>query len=109
MTDRERLIGLIGGTHYGINTCSTIKVNFQRGFIEKITDHLLANGVTARQWVSVEENLPKSNTIVLVFVRGYVDIGWYDGNHDEWRASIAILDNTEVTHWMPLPQPPKGE
>ena len=46
MTDREKLIELIGGTRYGIKNCSTVGTNFQRGFIEKIANNLLANGVT---------------------------------------------------------------
>ena len=62
-----------------------------------------------QEWISVKDRLPIPDTIVLVFVRGYVEIGWYDGNHDEWRTGIATLDNCEVTHWMPLPQLPKGE
>jgi hypothetical protein len=46
MTDKEKLIELIGGTRYGIENRSTVGVNFQRGFIEKIANYLLANGVT---------------------------------------------------------------
>ena len=60
-------------------------------------------------WISVNDRLPKSNTMVLVFVRGYADIGWYDGEHDEWRTGMITLDNSEITHWMPLPEPPKED
>lgn len=45
MNETEKLIELIGGTRYGIENCSTVGANFQRGFIEKIANHLLANGV----------------------------------------------------------------
>ena len=41
---REKLIELIGSTEYGNG--SLIGNNFQKGFIEKIADHLIANGVT---------------------------------------------------------------
>lgn len=34
-----------------------------------------------------------------------VAIGRYDGRWD-WHK---LQDNEQVTHWMPLPQPPKGE
>lgn len=41
---REKLIELIGSTEYGNG--SLIGNNFQKGFIEKMADHLIANGVT---------------------------------------------------------------
>ena len=40
---REKLIELIGSVQYGND--SLIGNNFQKGFIEKIADHLIANGV----------------------------------------------------------------
>ena len=43
-TMREKLIELICSTEYGNG--SLIGNNFQKGFIEKIADHLIANGVT---------------------------------------------------------------
>lgn len=43
MTDREKLIELLGSTKYGNG--SLIGKNFQEGFIAKIADHLLASGV----------------------------------------------------------------
>jgi hypothetical protein len=43
MADRENLIELIGATPYGNNT---VGKNFQEGFIAKIADNLIANGVT---------------------------------------------------------------
>lgn len=40
---REKLIELVGSTEYGNG--SLVGKNFQEGFIAKIADHLLANGV----------------------------------------------------------------
>lgn len=45
MNETEKLIELIGGTRYGNENRSSVGTNFQRGFIEKIANHLLANGV----------------------------------------------------------------
>lgn len=42
--EREKLIKLICSTEYGNG--SLIGKNFQKGFIEKIADNLIANGVT---------------------------------------------------------------
>ena len=55
---RDKMIELIGSTEYGNK--SLIGHNFQKGFIEKIADHLIANGVTIQKWIPVTERLPKS-------------------------------------------------
>lgn len=60
------------------------------------------------QWISCAERLPDENQEVLcltpdgsfrVFGWTYIDWMWFDDN--EWR------DEKDVTHWMPLPEPPK--
>lgn len=54
MTDREKLIELIGSTHYGKENGSLVSENFQLGFIEKIADHLIEGGVAVQktgQWI----------------------------------------------------------
>ena len=47
MDVREKLIELIGSTEYGNG--SLVGNNFQKGFIEKIASHLIANGVTVQE------------------------------------------------------------
>lgn len=49
---KEKLIELICSTEYG--NSSLIGNNFQKGFIEKIADHLIANGVTLQKVITVE-------------------------------------------------------
>ena len=46
MTDREKLIALIATTKYGRDGNSVLGANFQPGFIQKIADNLIGNGVT---------------------------------------------------------------
>ena len=92
--------------------------------IYEFADCLLANGVTVQEWISVNDRLPEEsgNYIVccddsscsygegiwyssdVVVVSEYYEGSWiwYEGG-TEWS-----LENI-VTHWMPLPQPPKGE
>ena len=75
--------------------------------IEAVADYLLDSGVTVQEWISVKDSLPKDDEIVTICTeKGFVYAGELIG--DTW-----FLDNdswTEnVTHWMPLPQPPKGE
>lgn len=66
-----------------------------------------ALGVTAQEWISVKDMLPKNNEIVIIctdknFIYAGELIGdtWFLDN-DSWTAT--------VTHWMPLPQPPNGD
>ena len=73
----------------------------------KITENLLENGVTVQEWISVKDELPDDDEIVIIctdenFIYAGELIGdtWFLDN-DSWTAT--------VTHWMPLPQPPKGE
>ena len=77
---------------------------------EFIADLMIANGVTMQEWVSVKDGLPKNGKEgVLIALRwGEVDIGWCeDGRWDS--EFVNEYEDGEVTHWMPLPQPPKGE
>ena len=67
-------------------------------------DHLIANGVTVNEWISVEERLPEKNSAVIVCTRTenvFQALYRYDG----WDLLEAIA--AKITHWMPLPQPPK--
>jgi Lar family restriction alleviation protein len=62
------------------------------------------------QWISVEDRLPEINQYVDIFI-GNVELLEEDffGKHfyDETTDTVYYL--TEVTHWMPKPQPPKEE
>ena len=62
------------------------------------------------EWISVTERLPESGKeSVLIDLRwGEVDIGWCEDGR--WRSEfVNEYEDGEVTHWMPLPNPPKGE
>ena len=77
--------------------------------IEAVADYLLDSGVTVQEWVSVKDGLPESGKeSVLIALRwGEVDIGWCEDGR--WRSEfVNEYEEGEVTHWMLLPQPPKG-
>lgn len=81
-----------------------------RHWAEVIADGLIANGVTVQEWISVDDRLPENGKEgVLIALRWReVDIGWCeDGRWDS--EFVNEYEDGEVTHWMPLPQPPKGE
>ena len=62
------------------------------------------------RWISVEERLPEPHTRVIGFMAWksimtveYQNGHWYNIDHLEHMPDEA------VTHWMPLPEPPKEE
>lgn len=53
-------------------------------------------------WISADERLPNGCATVLVYrPETGVDTDHYDETHGEWYLFYG------VTHWMPLPEPPK--
>ena len=111
MDVREKLVELIGSTEYGNG--SLVGNNFQKGFIEKIATHLIANGVTVQEWISVDDRLPEAGGYVVCiakrnpFSRFMPMVARIEKNG--WVNPITGQYISEVTHWMQIPQPPKGE
>ncbi len=58
-------------------------------------------------WISVDERLPEIGMYLIATGRYLeeVPVGWYDGSCWSWGFDDAEID--DVTHWMPLPEPPK--
>ena len=68
-----------------------------------------ANGVTVQEWIPVTERLPSIDETILVY-DGDVDTGiFYKGAFQRFDENGYPFEISGVTHWMPLPQPPKGE
>lgn len=66
-----------------------------------------ANDVTVQEWISVKDRLPEPFVDVIAFSGGHeMNIDCVD-NRGRWYSSY--MDREDATHWMPLPQPPKGE
>lgn len=60
------------------------------------------------KWIPVNEWLPDAGQYVLVFDAREDYIGMWELWDCAWRdASYQIWGLNEVTHWMPLPEPPK--
>ena len=76
-------------------------------------DHLIANGVTVQKWIPVSEP-PKEMGCYIVTVKHWLDgkpvIVYAFWNSVDWLTPIKREEITpRVTHWMPLPEPAKGE
>lgn len=118
MTDRERLLSLINemqdeGICYGEHGYGVRVDN------ERIADHLIANGVTFKQggWIPVSLGfLPEKGGEYLCrcVVHDIDDMPFYmvlryyivDKNPHFQHEQTGGM---KVTHWMPLPELPKGE
>ena len=90
--------------------------------ISEIADHLIANGVTVQEWIDVKDRLPDNKEHDWVLAQVVEDNGFmhipkvmeYRQLKNDWfEETYGWLSEHNgaftVTHWMPLPQPPKGE
>lgn len=121
MTDREKLTKLILD-----HTCVESEEDDcggHRDCSQCLADYLIANGVTFQKWIPVSERLPEDDLpkdskrkSIKVLVTYKTSSGvpvvrtqvrekdpWYGGNGWAWTKWEPI------THWMPLPNPPKEE
>ena len=81
-----------------------------------IAQHLIDNGVTVHEWISVKDRLPEYSNdgfadAVLV-TDGFVQhMAYFVGGEWRFAESGEIKEPMwyRITHWMPLPQPPEGE
>ena len=89
--------------YYGYRDC----------FPDRFADHLIAHGVTVQEWVPVTERLPEDSGYYLVVhqnkYNGSISIAfemYIKCKIGEWWENDYAYD---VTHWMLLPEMPKGE
>ena len=105
MDVREKLVELLRNSPH-LDTVKGYKGNdctFEQG-----ADWLIAHGVTVQEWISVADKIPPDQEEVLVLTQSKngvrnVDKGYWAIDHFIHRG------RSEVTHWMPMPEPPKGE
>ena len=78
-----------------------------------IAQHLIENGVTVQEWISVGDRLPEPFVPVLVQMPGEEPFPTVRegliSNDGIWQSAMFRREPGEVTHWQPMPQPPKGE
>ena len=129
MDVREKLVELLSkyfdiGDSYAYNltrvksvfACGTMGFDdfeeFDEETVEDITSYLIKNGVTVQEWISVKDMSPEAGEYVVCiakrnpFSRFMPMVARIEKNG--WVNPITEQYISEVTHWMPLPQPPKG-
>lgn len=130
---REKLMGLIdigSGCPDGMNpfgdSCESCRYKESTMcHLERLADHLIANGVTVQEWIPVTERLPEDDLpkdtdrkqirCLVATDKGTVKArvrqryqtkknGRWCLSPWEWNKNLFA----RPTHWMPLPEPPKG-
>jgi len=84
--------------------------------VEQMVEHYFAtdNNVGSK-WIPVSERLPDTFGSFVVAVRiptrkrTYSDCADFDPFAKKWTPSLYWGKGMNVTHWMPLPEPPKEE
>jgi hypothetical protein len=77
-----------------------------------------------QEWISVKDRLPDESGLYITFGCTAVPVRWlhnFDKNVGKFGAwwnyepdgkehpRYRFIEAGNITHWMPLPQPPKGE
>jgi len=78
-------------------------------------DGITATHTKADEWIKCSERLPSEADHYLVALSDPEDVGWvtdkawtaFYNKCGEWDCCEAVEDGQPVTHWMPLPCPPK--
>ena len=114
MDVREKLAEIVKKAAY-----SSLPSNTEDFHLNMFVTNLLAHGVTVQEWISVDERLPDlipyssgiaySETVLVLTSRRKETIAVWDGS--TWIAQFDYCElwGEKITHWMPLPLPPKGE
>ena len=77
---------------------------YEEGWLDALSNlkNAPAADVEPGNWISVEDKLPEENDRVLVYVPDM------KGSDCEIQISKGWALHKFVSHWMPLPEPPKG-
>ena len=112
MDVREKLVDIVCDATQ-INGCIHSCNHPPCAMVRGIVGALIENGVTVQEWISVKDRLPEAGVYVVCiakrnpFSRFMPMVARIEKNG--WVNPITEQYISEVTHWMPIPQPPKGE
>ena len=132
MDVRKKLVELLGNIYLPIMAGPDVIGEYRIPYKlkEEIADHLITNGVTVQEWISVKDRLPEEDGTYLTALNHHfgahqgVSIRKFakDGETvDEYELAgqkyvwyfydieYGYVPTDSVTHWMTMPQPPKGE
>ena len=71
-------------------------------------------GYVKQEWISVEDRLPEESGDYLTYHNGAISALMYSAKHKLFNAEDSLSEKFSkkhsimVSHWMPLPEAPKG-
>ena len=110
MNVREKLLELLKNAKAAMKS-ENLSCDIARNMF--VVDFMMANGVTVQEWVSVDDELPDVGGYVVCiakrnpFSRFMPMVARIEKNG--WVNPMTEQYISEVTHWMPIPRPQKGE
>ena len=118
MDVREKLVELLNGIiDGGFKFHSYSYESGEQLTNDEIASHLIAHGVTVQKWISVKDRLPEEGEYVLCVLKGFNYGGkiqvckFVPADKFKDKPYFEHFRNgfPSVTHWLPIPVPPKGE
>ena len=115
--EKEKLIELLKRTDREVYEALKDREDYREEMLwDYFASNLIANGVTVQKWIPVTERLPDGECLAVSMFKGPA----YGEMLIGYVAEVSILDTgyacegdgvilPNVTHWIPLPTPPKGE
>ena len=107
MDVREKLMEIVKKAAY-----SSLPSNTEDFHLNMFVMNLLAHGVTVQEWISVKDRLPEDDSDVLAYSSIGEESRIYPACYSNgvWFDCVFNAPATDTTtHWMKMPQPPKGE
>lgn len=121
MSERENLIALLANAIAERTVCTSDGkpvTSYKYRMVDEdsinlLADYLIANGVTIQRWIPVTERLPEPFVSVVVHMpleepMPTVHEGFLV-DEEKWYAAHFDREKDEISHWMPLPEPPVEE
>lgn len=88
-------------------TCEHSGIEWDTDFpMEPRLPHSTDGSYLITAWISVKDRLPEQDEYVLTYLdcsTKSIRVNWYSTHRLQWNEG-----DDGITHWMPLPLPPKG-
>ena len=91
------------------NSCERYPNQIGDCMTARVHDYVIDLEQRVPRWISVEERLPDHEHEVLVYTDRYggrTEFAYYVRHLEAWYQNCCLLI-PNVTHWMPLPEPPE--
>ena len=105
-------INKIACSAYNAKYFGDLQISDVQSLLNEVLDIVENSGECSMHWISVNERLPEEQYSSVIFTDGkktYYGFStvskFYDADDDNAYTNAYTTD--EVTHWMPLPEPPE--